>query len=565
MTSVAHSVAKSVGFHIGAHVNPLPPAENTAPTDITLSVASIDEGNEIGDVIGAFSATDANVGDTFTYTLVAGIGDTDNASFTIDVANLKAGEVFDYETKASYSIRVRSTDAGGLYTEKVFIITITDIVSVTLTNLMTNGSFEAWSTTKPTTMQENPSETTFLCEQSTDSKAGTYSLKVINKTATGELTSFRFNNFTQTAGKKIYVGMWVKTSKSLDRILYKTGSNYPEFMLPPYKLDNWEWCSYIGITPAAGNWFYHRFIMPNRQVDDYFMIDGLTVLNLTTSFGAGNEPSLRDIDLVVKSVPYISTTQLIEDYNSTITNLRADDPLQAARQLRLTNGIIRVGTANTPTDRLYPIQMHKFIRDLDVDLYASNQTAETTDTSISFANRTINENLLYTHYWGRTVQAYGWDGLAMASAFPMLNVVDGPVPSQGYIKSTVNILGQSVSFYSIHLPAFGTNLQGKGYITGLYNNLIVLDTSDYIIVAGDFNYPHVDQDATVWETFTNNGFLSAMGEPHGWLITHPTLPGYIDYMLVKGFNILNTKVFPLSLLGDHEGAFVSELQLVLPE
>jgi len=35
--------------------------------------------------------------------------------------------VFDYETKSSYSIRVRTTDSGGLYFEKQFTITINDV------------------------------------------------------------------------------------------------------------------------------------------------------------------------------------------------------------------------------------------------------------------------------------------------------------------------------------------------------------------------------------------------------------------------------------------------------
>lgn len=97
---------------------------NEAPTDIALSSTSIDENNSVNDVIGAFSTTDVDSGDTHTYTLVSGTGSTDNSSFNISGSNLRAGVVFDYETKNSYSIRVRSTDAGGLYVEKAFTITI---------------------------------------------------------------------------------------------------------------------------------------------------------------------------------------------------------------------------------------------------------------------------------------------------------------------------------------------------------------------------------------------------------------------------------------------------------
>jgi hypothetical protein len=101
---------------------------NDPPTDISLSEDSVDENQPADTAVGIFSTMDADTGNTFTYTLVAGAGDTDNASFNILLDSLRTSEVFDYETKGSYTIRVRSTDQGGLYFEKVFIITIIDEV-----------------------------------------------------------------------------------------------------------------------------------------------------------------------------------------------------------------------------------------------------------------------------------------------------------------------------------------------------------------------------------------------------------------------------------------------------
>ena len=103
-------------------------AENSAPTDISLSADTIAENNEIGDVIGTLSTTDPDAENTFTYSLVSGEGDTDNASFSIDGSGLIANEVFDYEVKSSYSVRIRSTDQGELYYEKPFTITVTDVI-----------------------------------------------------------------------------------------------------------------------------------------------------------------------------------------------------------------------------------------------------------------------------------------------------------------------------------------------------------------------------------------------------------------------------------------------------
>jgi Ca2+-binding RTX toxin-like protein len=100
---------------------------NQTPTAIALSTNSVDENVPIGTTVGTFSTTDPNTGDTHTYTLVAGTGDTDNASFTIDGNQLKLNVSPDFETKDSYTIRVRTTDNGTLFFEQSFTITVNDI------------------------------------------------------------------------------------------------------------------------------------------------------------------------------------------------------------------------------------------------------------------------------------------------------------------------------------------------------------------------------------------------------------------------------------------------------
>jgi len=100
--------------------------ENLAPTNITLSKMNVFEANAIGAVIGNLTTTDPDVGDTHTYTLVSGAGSTSNAYFTISGNQLKAGAIFSYIAQSTYSIRIRTTDAGGLWYEKVFTITISE-------------------------------------------------------------------------------------------------------------------------------------------------------------------------------------------------------------------------------------------------------------------------------------------------------------------------------------------------------------------------------------------------------------------------------------------------------
>ena len=99
----------------------------TPPTDITLSNDSIRENQPAGTVVGTLSSTDEDAGDSFTYSLVEGDGSTDNASFTIDGEQLQTTGPLDYELKDSYSIRVRTTDAGGLSYEKVLAIAVENV------------------------------------------------------------------------------------------------------------------------------------------------------------------------------------------------------------------------------------------------------------------------------------------------------------------------------------------------------------------------------------------------------------------------------------------------------
>ncbi|MDD5309935.1 MAG: cadherin domain-containing protein, partial [Deltaproteobacteria bacterium] len=100
---------------------------NEAPTDIALSNADVAENQAGGTAVGNLSTTDPDTGNTFTYTLVSGAGSTDNASFSISGNQLLTAAPFDYETKTSYSVRVRSTDQGGLWFEEEFTITVTDV------------------------------------------------------------------------------------------------------------------------------------------------------------------------------------------------------------------------------------------------------------------------------------------------------------------------------------------------------------------------------------------------------------------------------------------------------
>jgi hypothetical protein len=102
---------------------------NATPTAINLGNNSVAENAVSGATVGTLSTVDPDSGDTHTYALVSGSGDSDNASFVLDGATLKTAASFDFETKSSYSVRIRTTDNGGLNGafEQALTINVTNV------------------------------------------------------------------------------------------------------------------------------------------------------------------------------------------------------------------------------------------------------------------------------------------------------------------------------------------------------------------------------------------------------------------------------------------------------
>ncbi len=99
---------------------------NHAPSGLSLSNTSVAENAAVGTVVGTLSAHDEDTGDTLTFALVAGNGDTGNACFTIDGNKLKTAQVFDYEQYPQHFCRIRASDAHGGFCEEAFIIDVID-------------------------------------------------------------------------------------------------------------------------------------------------------------------------------------------------------------------------------------------------------------------------------------------------------------------------------------------------------------------------------------------------------------------------------------------------------
>ena len=118
---------------------------NRPPTAISLSNHQIPENYPASSLIGQFTTTDPDEDETFTYTFTSGENDIDNASFIISGDSLLTGEMFDFEKKNTYFIRIKVTDTRGASFSRSFTIVILDIdeTPVPITDIrLTNHSVD---------------------------------------------------------------------------------------------------------------------------------------------------------------------------------------------------------------------------------------------------------------------------------------------------------------------------------------------------------------------------------------------------------------------------------------
>jgi len=100
---------------------------NEPPLGITMTNSAIPENQPIGTTVGTFLTTDQDIGQIHLYSFADGVNDDDNALFTIFNDELRTGASFDFETKSTYKIRVRTDDQhGGAFEEKL-TITVIDV------------------------------------------------------------------------------------------------------------------------------------------------------------------------------------------------------------------------------------------------------------------------------------------------------------------------------------------------------------------------------------------------------------------------------------------------------
>jgi hypothetical protein len=118
---------------------------NSNPTDITISPGLLNENIAVDSVIATLGSVDLNTGDSFGYTLVPGASPNDNTLFTITGNQLKINASPDFETKPSYSIRIRTTDLGGLFFEKNFTLNVNNLQEGGSIGALTSSIFNGLS------------------------------------------------------------------------------------------------------------------------------------------------------------------------------------------------------------------------------------------------------------------------------------------------------------------------------------------------------------------------------------------------------------------------------------
>jgi Ca2+-binding RTX toxin-like protein len=115
---------------------------NAAPTDIALSPDSVVENSANGTVVGTLTATDPDVGDSFTFSLLDDAG----GRFAISGADLIVAAAIDFEAAHVYPVTVRATDTSGDTFDETFNILITNVAGVTITGTAGNDVIDAAQT-----------------------------------------------------------------------------------------------------------------------------------------------------------------------------------------------------------------------------------------------------------------------------------------------------------------------------------------------------------------------------------------------------------------------------------
>lgn len=248
-------------------IDEVPTNINEAPTNISLSNNAVIENVATGTVIGLFTAIDPDANDSFSYSLVSGEGDTNNTNFQIVSNQLQINTSPDFETKDSYSIRVKTTDQDGESYEKNFVINIADIN-------------EAPTITSANTISVNENiGTTIVVYQATVTEPDT---RAPNNTITWSLGGTNASDFTIDASGRVLFNVSpnfeTKDSYEID-VITTDGGTLSDTLTLTININDVNETSVLSNTIADQNALEQigfNFIVPTNTFEDPDTGDTLT-------------------------------------------------------------------------------------------------------------------------------------------------------------------------------------------------------------------------------------------------------------------------------------------------
>ncbi|MEI8396708.1 MAG: DUF4347 domain-containing protein, partial [Rhodospirillaceae bacterium] len=156
---------------------------NSAPTDLSISAATVNQSGGSNAAVGTLSTTDPDSGDSFTYSLVSGNGtnDADNGSFNISGSTLRANDASSLAA-GTYHVYVETNDGHSHTFDKALTITVVD--NTTPTNISLSSS---------SVNQSGGSNATVGTFSSTDVGPSTYTYSLVAGNGTNDANNGSFN------------------------------------------------------------------------------------------------------------------------------------------------------------------------------------------------------------------------------------------------------------------------------------------------------------------------------------------------------------------------------------
>lgn len=182
-----------------------------------LSENLLSENQPIGTVVGTLSNADAVLGSDFIYSLAEGVGDTDNWAFEIEGNILKTKIGFDYETKNSYAVRIKSKYPSGAFLEQEFVINVANI------NDAPTSSDATVTATEDTQYVFTPANFAF-----TDVDSGN-AIQKIRVTQLESAGALKFNGADVTADQEIAISDITSGKLTFDPATNANGTGYTNF------------------------------------------------------------------------------------------------------------------------------------------------------------------------------------------------------------------------------------------------------------------------------------------------------------------------------------------------